>query len=55
MFVAVGAADHSLDPSMFELSLARDLNAMAQLFIVTVHGLMIVNRSGERSLRSESW
>jgi len=55
MFVAVGAADHSLDPSMFELSLARDLNAMAQLFIVTVHGLLIVSRSGERSLRSESW
>jgi len=55
IFVAIGTHDHTLIPSMFELSLAKDLNAMAQLFIVTVHGLLLVNKEGERSLRSESW
>ena len=55
IMIAIGRADHSLDPSMFELSLARDLNGMAQLFIVSIYGLSIVNKTGEKSLRSESW
>ena len=55
VLIAIGAAGHSLSPSMFELSLARDLNGMAQLFIVTVHDLVLVNKTGERSLRGESW
>jgi len=55
IIVAIGHADHSLDPSMFELSLARDLNGMAQLFIVTIHDLMLMNKKSVRSLRSESW
>ncbi|MBC7564670.1 RadC family protein [Candidatus Saccharibacteria bacterium] len=53
--IAIGAAKHTLDPSMFELSLARDLNGMAQLFIVTVHDLLLVNKQSERSLKGESW
>jgi DNA repair protein RadC len=55
VMIAVGHAQHSLDPSMFELSLARDLNGMAQLFIVTIHDLVLMNKDSERSLRSESW
>jgi DNA repair protein RadC len=55
IMIAIGHAHHSLDPSMFELSLARDLNGMAQLFIVTIHDLVLMNKDTERSLRSESW
>lgn len=55
IMIAIGYDAHSLDPSMFELSLARDLNGMAQLFIVTIHDLLLMNKIGERSLRSESW
>jgi len=55
LFIAVGYDMHSLEPSLFELSLARDITNMAQLFSVTVHGLLIVSSGGERSLRGESW
>lgn len=55
IMIAIGHARHSLDPSMYELSLARDLNGMAQLFIVTIHDLRLMSKAGERSLRSESW
>jgi len=55
IMIAIGHTKHTLDPSMFELSLARDLNGMAQLFIVTIHDLVLMNRGSERSLRSESW
>ena len=55
IIIAIGYADHCLDPSMFELSLARDLNGMAQLFIVTIHTLLLMNKTSQRSLRSESW
>jgi DNA repair protein RadC len=55
VMIAMGHSRHTLDPSMFELSLARDLNGMAQLFIVTIHDLVLMNKEGERSLRSESW
>lgn len=55
IMIAIGHARHTLDPSMFELSLARDLNGMAQLFIVTVHDLLLLNKDTDRSLRGESW
>lgn len=55
IMIAIGYARHSLDPSMFELSLARDLSGMAQLFIVTIHGLVLMNKTADRSLRSETW
>lgn len=55
IIIAIGYDEHTLDPSMFELSLARDLNGMAQLFIITIHDLVLMNKTGERSLRSESW
>jgi len=55
VMIAIGDAAHSLDPTMFELSLARDLNGMAQLFMVTIHGLSLMNKTADRSLRSESW
>lgn len=55
IMIAMGSANHSLVPTMFELSLARDLNGMAQLFIVTIHGLSLINKTADRSLRGESW
>lgn len=55
IMIAVGSASHSLDPSMFELSLARDLNGMAQVFIVTIHGLVLMNKTDAISLRGETW
>ena len=55
VMIAIGYSNHSLDPSMFELTLARDLNGMANLFIVTIHGLSLMSKVGDRSLRSESW
>ena len=55
IMIAIGHAEHTLDPSMFELNLARDFNGMAQLFIVTIHGLSLMNKTASRSLRGESW
>ena len=55
IMIAIGWANHSGDPSMFELSLARDLNGMAQLFIVSVHEVLLIGKSSERSLKGESW
>lgn len=55
IMIAIGHSRHTLDPSMFELSLARDLNGMARLFIVSIHGLVLMNQQDERSLRGESW
>jgi len=55
VFVAWGYREHTLEPSVFELSLARDITAMAQLFIVTLHGMLLVSAAGERSLRGEAW
>ena len=55
ILIAIGHSKHSLDPSMFELSLARDLNGMAQLFIITIHDLVLMNKTSQLSLRSESW
>jgi len=55
IMIAIGHSKHSLDPSMFELSLARDLNGMAQLFIITIHDLVLMNKTSEISLRGESW
>lgn len=55
ILVAIGHSRHTLEPSMFELSLARDVNGMAQLFLVTIHQLVLMNKENERSLRSETW
>ena len=55
IMIAIGHAQHSLVPSMFELSLARDVNGMAQLFNVTIHGLGLMNKETTKSLRGESW
>lgn len=55
ILIAIGSSQHSIDPSMFELSLARDMNGMAQLFIVTIHDILLMNRTNERSLKAESW
>jgi len=55
IMIGIGCARHTLDPTMYELSLARDLNGMAQLFIVTIHDLLLINKLSDKSLRSESW
>jgi DNA repair protein RadC len=55
IMVAIGSVQHPLDPTMFELSLARDLNGMAQLFNVTIHCLVLANKTAEKSLKAETW
>jgi len=55
IMIAIGHKNHTLNPSMFELTLARDLNGMAQLFIISIHDLLLMNKTNERSLRNESW
>ena len=55
VYVASGSSDYSLTPRMFDLSFARDLRAMAQLFLVTVHCYCLVNKDYEYVLKRESW
>ena len=49
--VAIGSSSRQLAPGMFELSFARDLRAMAQLFHVAVQSLLIMNQNDEYALR----
>lgn len=51
VIIGIGSIDKSLEPSMFELSLARDLRAMAQLFHVTIRTVMLVNKLSERPIK----
>jgi DNA repair protein RadC len=53
--IAIGYDKHTLHPSMFELTLARDVSGMAQLFNVTVHDLILGNKNASRSLKGGSW
>ena len=55
LILAVGSTSQPLDPSMFDLTLARDVRAMAQLFMVTIKEQLLVNSTDHKSLRSESW
>ena len=55
LIVGLGRSQRPLDPSMFDLSLARDLRAMSQLFMVTVYEHLLINKAAHISLRSESW
>jgi len=55
IIIVGGSADRSVEPEMFDLTLARDLRVMAQLFMVTVHEHLLVNRRTQKSLRGESW
>lgn len=49
--IGIGSSDRSLEPALFDLSLARELRVMAGLFHVTVRGVYIINHRAERSLR----
>jgi len=55
LVIAVGSASQSLEPSMFDLTLTRDVRATAQLFMITIKEQLLVNATDQRSLRSESW
>jgi len=55
LIVVVGAKVYSLESEMFDLSLARDLRAMARLFMMTVHDHLLISEQGQRSLKGESW
>lgn len=55
LIIGVGKSDRNLQPSMFDLSLARDLKSMAQLFMVTIHDHLIINATDHRSLKREIW
>jgi len=50
MYVMFCGKEYELEPTTFELSFARDLRLTAQLLLVTVHSLTIVNDSDERRI-----
>ena len=55
LLLAIGSSNHTLELSLRELSLVKDINSMAQLFVVTVTAMVLVNSEGEKSLKSEIW
>ncbi len=55
LIIAVGSASQILEPTMFDLTLARDVRAMAQLFMITVKEHLLINATEQRSLRGEAW
>lgn len=55
LVIAVGSTSQALEPSMFDLTLARDVRATAQLFMMTIKGHFLMNATDQRSLRGESW
>ena len=48
LIIAVGSTSHSLEPSMFDLTLARDVRAMAQLFMITIKEHLLINVTDQR-------
>lgn len=51
LIIGMGETDRELIPSMFDLSFARDLRVMAQLFLVSIHDLILINEEGHHSLK----
>lgn len=51
LLVGVGSENYSIEPSLFDLSFARDLRAMANLFHITVRAVYIINKDAERTLK----
>lgn len=54
-YLGIGSAEYAMTPRMFDLSFARDLRVMAQLFLVTVHCHFLVNATEQYSLKQEAW
>jgi len=55
LYVGSGRSQRALDPTMFDLSLARDLRAMAQLFMLTVHAHVLLNKDDHYIFKRGSW
>jgi len=51
VFIGFGSKAQLLSPSMFDLSFARDLRVMAQLFLVVVHAHLLLNQKDYISLK----
>ena len=52
LIMSIGSIDKAMVPTMFDLSLARDIKTMSQLFMVTVHELLLVSQTEYSRLRS---
>lgn len=55
LYIAIGSSNYPTTPRMFDLSFARDLRVMAQLFLVSVHCVYLINNDNEYPLKKESW
>ena len=53
VLVAVGGEGQSLEPTMFELSLARDIYSTAALLSMTVKSFVLVSEAGEHVIKEE--
>jgi len=51
ILVAVGGEQQTLEPSMFELSLARDIHSTASLLSISVKSFVLVGPAGERVIK----
>jgi len=55
IIVATGMRSHTLQPSLYELGLAKDLTSMAQLFNVSVQSFVLLNTESELHLKGQAW
>jgi len=53
VLVAVGGEGQSLEPTMFELSLARDIYSTAAMLSMTVKSFVLVSDAGEHVIKEE--
>lgn len=49
--IGIGSRHHSLGPSLFELTLVRDLRAVADFFNIAFQSAYLINQASERQLK----
>jgi len=54
ILIAIGGEGQSLEPAMFELSLARDVYSMAAMLSISVKSFVLVGASGEYVIKEVS-
>lgn len=54
IIIALGGEGQSLEPTMFELSLARDIYSTANLLSIQVKSFVLIGASGEYSMKEAS-
>jgi DNA repair protein RadC len=55
VLIAIGGEGQSLEPTMFELSLARDIYNTAALLSMTVKSVVLVSDTGERVIKAVNY